>query len=119
MRLVTQMVSLVFLHLLHLYLQGNLLTWILTGNENVAGSGNTINFERGLKDSVTGILGSITNPSAGNGNTITNNGNGNGKSRLYVHASLDFHSMAAFTIPTFRLDLTPSTYFYKFWRRAN
>jgi hypothetical protein len=43
----------------------------------VAGSGNNINLkDRGLVDS---ILGSITNPSAGTGNTLKGNGNSNGQ----------------------------------------
>ncbi|OAG08260.1 uncharacterized protein CC84DRAFT_1239417 [Paraphaeosphaeria sporulosa] len=48
------------------------------GNGNQAGNNNLINIglkERGLVDSLAGALGSITKPSAGNGNS---NGNGNG-----------------------------------------
>jgi hypothetical protein len=47
------------------------------GNDNVAGSGNTISLkERELVDDVKSILGSITNPSALNGNTLKDNLNG-------------------------------------------
>jgi hypothetical protein len=61
------------------------------GNGNEAGSGNTINFpsiskERrsgGLADMLSGVtntIGSVTNPTAGSGNTFKDiaNGNGNG-----------------------------------------
>lgn len=61
------------------------------GNGNQGGNGNSINFgmkERGmvsdltggLKGGVNGVVGSITHPSAGNGNTIDGNGVGNGMS---------------------------------------
>ena len=58
------------------------------GNSNTAGSGNsagnsnTVNFkERDLAGTASGItntLGSITNPTAGSGNTFEGNGDGNG-----------------------------------------
>ena len=63
------------------------------GNSNQAGSGNTITPRvkaRALGDSITGILGSITNPSAGVGNTITGNGADNGTIRFYVWRRISY-----------------------------
>ncbi|KAJ4350516.1 uncharacterized protein N0V89_009137 [Didymosphaeria variabile] len=54
------------------------------GNGNQGGNGNAINFERrgNSEEGLTAVLGSITNPSAGDGNTIDGNGAGNGMSQM-------------------------------------
>ncbi|KAF3008421.1 Extracellular matrix protein fras1 [Curvularia kusanoi] len=54
------------------------------GNGNIAGSGNTVTFpsiglkERAADGGLTALLGSITNPSAGDGNKFLGNGAGSG-----------------------------------------